>query len=211
MEAYRAIDMERFERIDYFRYFMGTGTVIDLTAKVDVTAAVEACREQSVGFQPLMLFKLAKAMNAIENFRYDMVDGAPVVWDKVVPTFSSFNQETKLFFTLYADMADDLREYDANYRRAVKEHAHARTIVPQGSVPSNAFNVSCIPWLHFDHFSSTFTPAENQIVKMVTLGKYEASGGRLLCPMTVQVSHAIADGYHVALLFEKLQEELAKR
>ncbi|MCI9532082.1 MAG: hypothetical protein HFH38_10120 [Lachnospiraceae bacterium] len=29
-----------------------------------------------------------------------------------------------------------------------------------------------------------------------------------ILPLTIQVSHAIVDGYHVALFFERLQEEL---
>ena len=49
---------------------------------------------------------------------------------------------------------------------------------------------------------------ENKIVKMITLGKYEQVNDRYILPITIQVSHAIVDGYHVALFFEKLQEEL---
>ena len=40
------------------------------------------------------------------------------------------------------------------------------------------------------------------------LGKYEQVNDRYILPITIQVSHAIADGYHVALFFEKFQEEL---
>lgn len=43
---------------------------------------------------------------------------------------------------------------------------------------------------------------------MITFGKYEKIDGCFVLPLTIQISHAIADGYHVALFFEKLQEEL---
>lgn len=44
---------------------------------------------------------------------------------------------------------------------------------------------------------------------MITLGKYEQqTNGNFVLPLTVQISHAIADGYHVALFFNQLQEEL---
>ncbi len=78
--------------------------------------------------------------------------------------------------------------------------------MPQGELPPNVFNVSCIPWLHFEHFSSNSKPIENKIVKIITLGKYEQADTRYI--FTLQASHAIADGYHAYLFFEKLQKEL---
>lgn len=159
-------------------------------------------------FQSYILFKLFKMMNLIENFRLDIVDGKLVEWDRIVPTFLSFNQNTKLFFTLYADIKENYPDYDLQYKQTVQKYANAQTIVPQGTLPPNVFNVSCIPWLHFEHFSSNSKMQETQIVKMITLGKYESIKEKVICPLTIQVAHAIADGYHVALFFEKLQEEL---
>lgn len=49
---------------------------------------------------------------------------------------------------------------------------------------------------------------ESNIVKMITFGKYDKKDESFILPVTIQVSHAIADGYHVALFFENLQKEL---
>nr|WP_162990839.1 CatA-like O-acetyltransferase [Maliibacterium massiliense] len=208
MEAYTTMDVKDFDRIEYFQYFMRTGTTIELTVKIDVTAAVGKCKNESIHFQSYILFKLYEVVNTIKNFRYDIVNGKLVEWKSVVPTFSSFNNSTKLFSTLYADMADNYAEFDIRYKEAIAKYANAHAIVPQGNLPQNVFNVSCIPWLHFEHFSSNASIQEHQIVKMITLGKYKESGGRLICPFTLQVSHAIADGYHASLFFEKLQAAL---
>lgn len=201
MEICKVIDMGSFDRADYFHYFMSMGTVIEFTAKIDVTAAVRKCKSEAVNFQAYILFKLCKAVNSLKNFRYDIFEGNPVEWERIVPTFSSFNQSTKLFFTLYADMKDNFLDFDKQYKETVEKYAGSHTIVPQGDLPPNIFNVSCIPWLHFEHFSSNSKMMESQIVKMFTLGKYERSSGRLICPLTIQISHAIADGYHVSLFF----------
>ncbi|MBT9776374.1 chloramphenicol acetyltransferase [Clostridium sp. MCC353] len=208
METYRFIDTETFDRAGYFHYFMSKGTTIEFTAKIDVTSAVRKCKGESVNFQSYLLFKLYQVVNTIENFKYDIVEGRLAAWEKIVPTFSSFSQKTKLFFTLYADMKESYSEFDREYKKTVANYADSNTIVPQGDLPPNIFNVSCIPWLHFEHFSSNSKLGETQIIKMITLGKYEDINGKYMCPFTVQVSHAIADGYHVSLLFEKLQKEL---
>lgn len=81
-------------------------------------------------------------------------------------------------------------------------------IAPLEILPQNVFNVSCVPWLHFEHFSSNTSNGDNKIIKMITLGKYAEINGRFLLPLTIQVSHAIVDGYHISLFFNRLQEEL---
>ena len=103
-------------------------------------------------------------------------------------------------------MCSDSEKYMSAY--ADQNHAPSSTIVPQGELPTNVFNVSCIPWLHFEYFSSNSKSMENNIVKMITIGKYENINDSYILPMTLQVSHAIVDGYHVSLFFKKLQEEL---
>lgn len=105
-------------------------------------------------------------------------------------------------------MKENYFDFDIQYKKTVEKYADSNTIVPQRDLPSNVFNVSCIPWLHFEHFSSNSKMQGNQIVKMITLGKYIKINEKFICPLTIQVSHAIVDGYHVSLLFEKLQEEL---
>lgn len=209
MEKYELIDMQKFDRADYFNYFMSMGTTIEFTAKVDVTKVIEKCKNDTLNFQAVILYHLYKVVNTIDNFKFDVLEDKLIKWDKIVPTFSSINKKSNLFFTLYADMQENCADYNEQYQKTVENYADSTTIVPQGNLPGNVFNVSCIPWLHFEHFSSNSKTIENQVIKMITLGKYEQqTDGNFVLPLTIQISHAIADGYHVALFFNQLQEEL---
>lgn len=51
-------------------------------------------------------------------------------------------------------------------------------------------------------FFSNMQTSSNKIVKMITFGKYKNDNGRYIIPLTLQISHAIADGYHVSLFYE---------
>lgn len=208
MEKYELIDMQRFDRADYFHYFMSVGTTIEFTAKADVTKVIEKCKNDKLNFQAVMLYQLYKVVNTIENLKFDVLEDKLIKWDKIVPTFSSMNKNSKLFFTLYADMQENCVDYNEHYQKTAENFADSTTIVPQGNLPENVFHVSSIPWLHFEHFSSNSKTMENKVTKMITLGKYEQKDGCFVLPLTIQISHAIADGYHVALFFNKLQEEL---
>lgn len=210
MEKYEIIDIKKLDRADYFYYFMSVGTTIEFTVKMDVTKVIEKCHNEKLNFQAVMLHRIYRAINQVDNFKYDLLDGKLIKWDKIVPTFSSMNKDNKLFFTLYADMQGNEIDFNEVYKDTVNKYATSTTIVPQGELPANVFNVSCIPWLHFEHFSSNSKSMENNIVKMITIGKYEQVNDRYVLPITLQVSHSVVDGYHASLFFEKLREELYK-
>lgn len=102
-------------------------------------------------------------------------------------------------------------EFDKQYKNITTKYADSNAIVPQMDLPPNVFNISCIPWMHFEHFSSNSKTQENQITKMITFGKYEEINSKLMMPITMQISHAIADGYHVSMFFENLQDEMNQK
>lgn len=210
MEKYELVNMQTLDRADYFHYFMNVGTTIEFTVKIDATKVIKRCHTEHLNFQAIMLHRFYKAINKIDNFKYDLYDDKLIKWDKIVPTFSSMNKDSKLFFTLYADMQENEIDFNEIYKDTVKQYSTSTVIVPQGELPANVFNVSCIPWLHFEHFSSNSKSMEHRIVKMITVGKYEQVASCYMIPITLQVSHSIADGYHVSMFFEKLQEEFMR-
>lgn len=211
MKSCKIIDMKEFDRADYFRYFTSVGTTIEFTMKIDVTTAVKKCNQESISFHGYTVFKIYKAINSIQNFRYDILDGNVVEWEKVIPTFSSFNKKSKLFFTLCEEPMESYLEFDKQYKAVTEKYANSNTIVPQMELPLNVFNISCIPWMHFEHFSSNSKTQENKITKMITFGKYEEIDSKLVMPITIQISHAIADGYHVSIFLKNLQDEMNQK
>lgn len=86
MELYKKIDMNNFDRAEYFQYFMSVGTTIEFTVKVDITKTLEKSREENTHLQSRLLFQLYKILNSIENFKYDILDGNLIIWEKIVPT-----------------------------------------------------------------------------------------------------------------------------
>lgn len=41
--------------------------------------------------------------------------------------------------------------------------------------------------------------------------KYEEINSKLVMPTTIQISHAISDGYHVSMFFKNLQDEMNQK
>ncbi len=48
IKLYRIIDIKKFDRADYFRYFMSVGNTIEFTIKIDVTTDVQKCNQELI-------------------------------------------------------------------------------------------------------------------------------------------------------------------
>lgn len=66
----------------------------------------------------------------------------------------------------------------------------------------NIIMISTIPWIHYENFSVNNESEYHFLFSMVTWGKYEKQGDKVMMPLTFQISHAMADGIHCAKFFE---------
>lgn len=41
---------------------------------------------------------------------------------------------------------------------------------------------------------------------IITIGKYDKNENKIVLPITIQIHHAVCDGFHVAKFINKLQE-----
>ena len=75
----------------------------------------------------------------------------------------------------------------------------------QKSVP-NAFDVSCLPWVNYRHFDVHVFDEGKFIAPVVTWGKYEQKDGRFIMPLSVNIHHAVCDGFHLSRFFNEVQQ-----
>lgn len=69
MEKYEIIDIKKLDRADYFYYFISVGTTIEFTVKMDVTKVLEKCYNEKLNFQAVMLHRIYRAINQVDNFK----------------------------------------------------------------------------------------------------------------------------------------------
>ena len=56
---------------------------MELYKKIDITKTLEKSREENTHLQSRLLFQLYKILNSIENFKYDILDGNLIIWEKI--------------------------------------------------------------------------------------------------------------------------------
>ena len=182
---YQVMDLNTWSRGDLFRFYMDRmRLVMSLTVDVDVTPLVEFGKREGLKFYPTMIWTVSKTVNSHDEFKYGWDErGRLIRWETISPSYAEFH-------------ARFLRDRE-RYRtlRAVVEHQ-----------PPNHFDVSCLPWVRYRHFDVHVFDEGAFLAPVITWGKYEREGGRLRMPLTMNIHHAVADGFHLSRFFKEVQE-----
>lgn len=73
-------------------------------------------------------------------------------------------------------------------------------------MPENVFPVSMIPWATFEGFNLNLQKGYDYLLPIFTMGKFYEESGRRFLPLSVQVHHAVCDGFHLCRFLRELQE-----
>ena len=63
-----------------------------------------------------------------------------------------------------------------------------------------------IPWSSFTSFNLNINNGENFLLPIITAGKYSQVRNELLLPVSLQIHHAVCDGYHASIFMNDLQK-----
>lgn len=212
MAEYRLIDMEHWSRAEHFRHFFDEAPcTVSLCDDVDVTELREACRESGQSFYISILYAVSRTVNAHDEFRMMAVDSPafehlmPAVWEASDPVHNVFHEDRESFTTLCTRWNPDFAVFSAHAKDDLARAARADyRSVPCGE---NTFETSCVPWRHF-----TSVGVQSEAVGLAPIivwGGWKEMHGRTYMPLSVQIHHAAADGFHLARFLNETEETLA--
>ena len=72
--------------------------------------------------------------------------------------------------------------------------------------PPNFFDVSCLPWVRYRHFDVHVFDQGRFLAPVITWGRFEPEGSKLVLPLTMNIHHAVADGFHLSRFFNEVQQ-----
>ena len=106
--------------------------------------------------------------------------------------------------TEFVDYSEFLKSYEADER----EYSGSKRYTPKAGTPENSFNISMLPWLEFTSVNINVFDDGKFLLPIFTMGKYFERDGRRMLPLSIQVHHAVCDGYHVGVFVDKLQDKI---
>jgi chloramphenicol O-acetyltransferase type A len=151
------------------------------------------------------VYLIARASNAIPEFRHRIRDGQLIQHEVVHPGFT-FLTEEDLFSFCFVDYVEDFSAFAADAAEQiafVKEHPWVHK-VPQDDVLYN----TAILWVSFTSFLHPVQLQRADSIPRFAWGKFFQEGERLKMPLDVQGHHVLIDGVHVGKFYAHAQDDL---
>ena len=204
--TYHIVDRSTWSRGALFQYYLDSMRVVmSLTVDMDVTPLVRYVKGRGLKFYPAMIWAVSRVINAHDEFKYGWdASGNLIRWDFVSPSYAHFHREDENFTKLVTEYAGELSVFHARFLRDRERYRELRGVVEHQ--PPNFFDVSCLPWVRYRHFDVHVFDEGTFLAPVVTWGRYEEEQGRLLMPLTMNIHHAVADGFHLSRFFREVQE-----
>jgi len=201
--AFREIDTASWTRAEHCQMFRDhLDPTISVTFETDITNFHSSVKSQELSFTMAMTYALCNCANAIDAFRYRFVDGKIVEFTAADPVVSWLNKDTNLFKLVRIPMVNDL----ATFCHLAVEKAEAQEHYFPGPPGKDVFMCSGIPWIKFTHMTHANSGKKDNATPWFHWGKFYENNGRILIPVMVQVHHSFADGYHLGLFAQQLQQ-----
>lgn len=204
--CYTTIDLNKWNRGKLFQFYIDKMRIVmSLTVDMDVTGLKIYSKKNNIGFYPLMLWIVSKAINSHDEFKYSWdMDSNLIKWDYVSPSYTDFHSEDENFTKMVTEYSDDLFEFCNRVKADRERYKNDRSVLE--NQPLNFFDVSCLPWVKYRHFDIHVFDEGKFLAPVVTWGKYEQENGRLIMPLTMNIHHAVADGFHLSRFFNEVQD-----
>jgi len=195
----KEIQINTWERCQLFEHFK---TFIDpyfaVTIPFDISKAYSFSKTNKVSFFGKYLHDCLKAINDVENLKYRIVDGQPVIFD-VIHASATIPRDDHTFGFSFIEFDKNLSVFIENLENEKKRINSTQELFP----PVNSLDCifcSALPWVDFTGHKEPVSRTFNSVPQLA-FGK--ANKGRM--NVAISVNHALADGYHIGLFAKKFQ------
>ena len=201
------IDLETWKRKEHFNFFYRMDyPQFNICFNLDISKFLKFTKDKKLSFYYAMIHAVTSVINDTEDFKYRIRNGNVVLHDHIHPSFTYMDNEENndLFMLVTVNFKDDIYEFEKTAKEACKnqkDYFGLDKLIGRDDL----IYITCIPWISFTHLSHTITINKNDSVPRISWGKYFKEGERVLLPFSVQVHHALTDGFHIGKYVEKLQ------
>jgi chloramphenicol O-acetyltransferase type A len=200
----RAIDMQTWSRREHFKVFSAFDHPhFNMCANVDLTAFHQHIRKREISFTVAIVYVIARAANAIPEFRYRIRPGAVVEHEVVHPSTTILAQED-LFSFCTMEYVEEFSSFAASAAERIacaKEQATLKS--DEGR--DNLLFMTAIPWVSFTSFMHPMQLHPVDSIPRFAWGKLFEDGNYLKMPLSVQGHHALMDGIHMGKFYAEVQ------
>lgn len=199
--SFHLIDFKTWERKEFYEHF-----IKEVVCTYSATVNLDITNLKKYRLYPTIIWLLTKTVNQMPEFRTALTDDGIGIYDEMNPAYTIFNEKNKNFSGIWTEFNPDYNIFLNSYIADIEKYSSSVNFSPKPDRPLNSFDISMIPWVTFTSFNINVFDSGKYLLPIFTLGKYFEENGKRIIPLSIQVHHAVCDGYHIGKFTEILQE-----
>ena len=202
------IDMDNWKRKKVFEhYYNDVKCTYSITVDIEITELLKEVKERGLKLYPVLIYILARVVNSHFELRMEMnKDGRLGYWEYLSPAYTIFHKESESFSEVWSSYSEDFDEFYGRYLKDMEKYKSIDEFSPKEKREA-VFSISAVPWINFTGFNLNIYNSESYLLPIFTFGKYVTKENeRVYIPLSLQIHHAVCDGYHAGKVFVQIQE-----
>lgn len=205
-DRYDLLDTDAWSRKDAFQFFRHFDEpFFNICTQVEIGGLLQEAANK--GFPPslLLLWHVIRVANDVEAFRLRLNGEEVRRYDLIRPACTIRRGENSFFFC-YFDFEKGMTAADfiEHGRAAVDAQQRGPGLGARSDV-ENVIHCSMLPWTSFTGVRHPRHSGYPDSIPKIILGKYTEIGGKWMLPVSVDLHHALADGWHAAQWLERME------
>lgn len=204
---FNIINYDNWKRKEYFELYYNTVPCsYSMTAEIDITKVLPILKSNELKFYPFMIYSISSIVNAYKEFRMDRNENKKLgFYDTINPSYTIFHKDTETFSNIWTEFNTDFSIFYSNYQEDLHKYGTINRIEAKPLNGAPVFPVSAIPWATFTGFHLHLQKGHEFLLPIFTMGKFYEQNGKTMLPLSIQVHHAVCDGFHVSRFVNALQ------
>lgn len=202
------LDLESWSRKQHFHFFKNYDLpFFNICAEVEVSDLLSYVKTHNLSFFITSLFLSLKAANSIPEFRY-RIQGDRVIVHDVIHAGSTVLNADQTFSFCYFNYDGNFQTFNKMASTSLKRYQEGYKSFEAEEHRDDLIHYSIIPWVSFTSFAHARRSRSGDSIPKIVFGKYYKDAETTKMPVSVEVHHALMDGIHVGMFFDKFQNYL---
>lgn len=203
------LNLDTWNRKEHFLFFKQMQEpFFGVTITIDCTKAYTKSKELGISFFTYYLHKTLVAVNAIESFRYRILNDEVYIFDQI-DVSATILREDKTFAFSQIEFNNDIVEFAKNTTNEIAR-IQTKTGLITREFSENLIHFSAVPWINFTSFSHARSFTWPDSCPKISFGKMMEEKGIKTMSMSIHVHHGLMDGYHLGQFIDLFQDIIDK-
>ncbi len=207
----KLINTNNWKRKEYFDFYSKyEDPFLGIVSRVECTSDYLKAKSQKTSFFSSYLHKALIVINQIEEFKFRILDNKVVMYEQI-HCASTIGRKDNSFAFSFCLFNKDYHQFDINLKNEISQVEKSTGLreVNDG-YRMDVIYFSTLPWTTFTGIKHPVKLGTKESIPKITFGKVYQKEGKWFMPVSVDIHHGFADGYHVSKFFENFEKLLNK-